>query len=130
MKRLAVINVVGLNRSLIGEWSPHIAKFARAGIVRTLNPVLPAVTCSVQSSMLTGVAPSQHGVVGNGWYNRELAEVQFWKQSNHVVQCPKIWDELKRLDPSFTSPASVRPTGERLQSTTCRSMWMKARSSV
>ena len=23
--------------------------------------------------------------MGNGWYNRELAEVQFWKQSNHLV---------------------------------------------
>ena len=98
----AVILVVGLNRSLIGEWSPHIKAFAEAGIVRSLNPVLPAVTCSVQSSMLTGLPPREHGIVGNGWYSRELAEVQFWKQSNHLVRGEKIWETARFRDQSFT----------------------------
>jgi predicted AlkP superfamily pyrophosphatase or phosphodiesterase len=25
--------------------------------------------------------PREHGIVANGWFNRELAEVHFWKQS-------------------------------------------------
>jgi len=99
---VAVILVVGLNRSLIGPHSPRIKAFADAGIVRTLKPVLPAVTCSVQSSMLTGLPVRQHGVVGNGWYHRELAEVQFWKQSNHLVHGEKVWETAKRRDPSIT----------------------------
>ena len=45
---------------------------------------------------------SEHGIVGNGWFNRELAEVQFWKQSNHIVHGRKIWDELRARDPKFT----------------------------
>jgi predicted AlkP superfamily pyrophosphatase or phosphodiesterase len=40
--------------------------------------------------------------VANGWYNRELAEVQFWKQSNHLVHGRKLWEELREREPSFT----------------------------
>jgi predicted AlkP superfamily pyrophosphatase or phosphodiesterase len=52
--------------------------------------------------MLTGLAPAQHGVVGNGWYSRDLAEVQFWKQSNHLVHGEKVWETAKRRDASVT----------------------------
>jgi predicted AlkP superfamily pyrophosphatase or phosphodiesterase len=102
VKRTAVINVVGLTQSLIGEHTPRIAAFMKSGALANVAPVLPAVTCSAQSTYLTGKMPSDHGIVGNGWYNRELAEVQFWKQSNHVVRGEKIWDALRARDPKFT----------------------------
>jgi predicted AlkP superfamily pyrophosphatase or phosphodiesterase len=96
MKRLAVINVVGLIEPLIGEHTPRIAEFRKRGALAHISPAFPAVTCTAQSNYLTGKTPSQHGIVGNGWFNRELAEVHFWKQSNHLVQQPKIWDELRK----------------------------------
>ena len=102
VKRTAVINVVGLTESLIGEHTPRIAEFRQRGALTHITPAFPAVTCTAQSNYLTGTPPSQHGIVGNGWYNRELSEVHFWKQSNHVVQADKIWDELKARDPQFT----------------------------
>src|SRR5271167_5027237 len=102
MNRLAVINVVGLTESLIGEHTPRIAEFRKRAALANIVPAFPAVTCTAQSNYLTGATPSQHGIVGNGWYNRELAEVQFWKQSNHLVQGRKIWDELRELEPKFT----------------------------
>lgn len=102
MKRTAVINVVGLSEALLGEHTPRLAEFARHGARARVTPVLPAVTCSAQSTYLTGQPPSQHGIVGNGWYNRELAEVQFWRQSNHLVQGNKIWDHLRARAPQFT----------------------------
>ena len=37
--------------------------------------------------------------MGNGWYDRESAEVRFWKQSNHLVHGEKIWDQLKQGNP-------------------------------
>jgi predicted AlkP superfamily pyrophosphatase or phosphodiesterase len=89
MNRLAVINVVGLTESLIGEHTPRIAEFRRRGALAHIAPAFPAVTCTAQSNYLTGKLPSQHGIVGNGWFNRELAETQFWKQSNHIVQAQK-----------------------------------------
>ncbi|MBI4327521.1 MAG: alkaline phosphatase family protein [Chloroflexi bacterium] len=102
MKRAAVINVVGLTESLLGPATPRIDDFLRKGAKATLAPAFPAVTCTAQANYLTGMRPVQHGIVGNGWYNRELAEVQFWKQSNHLVGARKIWEDLRDLDPKFT----------------------------
>jgi predicted AlkP superfamily pyrophosphatase or phosphodiesterase len=95
MNRLAAINVVGLTDALIGEHTPRIAKFRGGGTTATIVPAFPAVTCTAQSNYLTGQTPAQHGVVGNGWFNRELAEVQFWKQSNHIVHGQKLWAALR-----------------------------------
>ena len=97
----AVINVVGLSRSLLGH-APRLSAFAQQGGVRALRPVLPAVTCSVQSSMLTGAPVREHGIVGNGWYDRTLADVQFWKQSNRLVGGEKVWETARRRDPTVT----------------------------
>jgi predicted AlkP superfamily pyrophosphatase or phosphodiesterase len=94
MNRLAVINVVGLTEALIGEHTPRIAEFRRRGVLAHIAPAFPAVTCTAQSNYLTGKPPSEHGIVGNGWFNREFAETQFWKQPNHIVHGKKIWDEL------------------------------------
>ncbi len=102
MHNTAVILVVGLNESLIGDRCPRIRDFMKAGAMRRLRPALPAVTTTVQSSMLTGLPPSQHGIVANGWYNREMAEVQFWKQSNPLVQGEKVWETARKRDDSFT----------------------------
>jgi predicted AlkP superfamily pyrophosphatase or phosphodiesterase len=95
MNRLAVINVVGLTESLIGEHTPSIAEFRKRGTLAQIAPAFPAVTCVAQSNYLTGKTPSEHGIVGNGWFNRELSEIQFWKQSNHIVHSNKIWDALR-----------------------------------
>ncbi len=102
MNRLAVINVVGLTEALIGEHTPRIAEFAKRGSLAKISPAFPAVTCTAQSNYLTGKTPTEHGIVGNGWFNRELSEIHFWKQSNHVVQSLKIWDELRARDPKAT----------------------------
>ena len=100
--RLAVIDVVGLTPGLIGPDTPRLAQFAAKGSLASINPAFPAVTCSAQSNNLTGQKPARHGIVGNGWYDRDLAEVQFWKQSNRLVQAPKIWERLREKDPGFT----------------------------
>ncbi|MDB6036715.1 MAG: alkaline phosphatase family protein, partial [Verrucomicrobiales bacterium] len=95
MKRIAVLNVVGLCESLLGENTPAINSFLANRSKAVIEPAFPAVTCTAQSNYLTGQLPSAHGVVANGWYHREMAEVQFWKQSNHLVSAPKIWNDLR-----------------------------------
>ncbi len=102
MKRTAVINVVGLSESLLGESTPRLNAFRVRGSLTRLEPVFPAVTCTAQSTYLTGLTPAEHGIVANGWYNRELAEVQFWKQSNRLVGGKKIWETLRETNPGFT----------------------------
>ena len=95
MKRVAVINVVGLSQDLIGEHTPNISAFASNSSVQQFLSSLPAVTCTVQSSILTGSEPSEHGIVANGWHDRVTKETSFWKQSNALVHGTKIWDTLK-----------------------------------
>ena len=102
MRRTAVINVVGLTEGILGPASPRINAFLQAGAKANVSPVIPAVTCTAQSTYLTGKMPSDHGIVANGWYHRELAEVQFWKQSNLLVHGRKVWEELRELIPGFT----------------------------
>jgi predicted AlkP superfamily pyrophosphatase or phosphodiesterase len=98
-----VVNVVGLTPGLIGEHTPALRAFRDTYASRPLVTILPAVTCSVQSTFVTGKLPREHGIVGNGWYFRDLAQVWLWRQSNQLVQGDKVWDEAKRRDPSFTS---------------------------
>ncbi len=102
MKKTVVINVVGLTKRLIGEHTPFIKSFLEKGKTSYIEPILPAVTCAVQSTYVTGKWPSEHGIVGNGWYFKDECEVKFWKQSNKLVQQPKLWDELKEKHPNFT----------------------------
>jgi len=102
MTRTAIINVVGLSESLLGEHTPRINAFRARGTLTRIEPAFPAVTCTAQSTYLTGLTPAQHGIVGNGWYNRELAEVQFWKQSNRIVEGTKLWETLRETNPGFT----------------------------
>jgi predicted AlkP superfamily pyrophosphatase or phosphodiesterase len=97
-----VLNVVGLTPALIGEHTPALKAFRDGYALRPLTTILPAVTCSVQSSMLTGKLPREHGIVGNGWYFRDLSQVWLWRQSNQLVQGDKVWDEAKGRDPSFS----------------------------
>lgn len=102
MHKTVVVNIVGLSSSLIGEHTPFLKQYVSAAHLQTIQPLLPAVTTSVQSTYLTGKGPEEHGIVGNGWYDRSDCEVKFWKQSNKLVQAAKIWERAKKEDPSFT----------------------------
>ena len=101
MKRIAVLNVVGLTKGLLTRNLPRIRQIA--GILETasFSPVFPAVTTTAQATYLTGTSPVDHGIVGNGWYEREDAEVRFWKQSNHLVRGEKLWEAIGRERSDF-----------------------------
>jgi predicted AlkP superfamily pyrophosphatase or phosphodiesterase len=99
--KTVVINAVGLTPKLL-EHMPVTRQFAKQSGVATIGHVLPAVTCSVQATYLTGTFPAEHGIVGNGWYFRDECEVRFWHQSDKLVQRPRIWDVARQRDPSFT----------------------------
>ena len=103
MRPTLVLNVVGLSPSLLGGDTPHLSALASEGVLRPLETITPAVTCSVQATLLTGRLPREHGIVGNGWYFRDLAEVMFWRQSNHLIQSRQVWDLGRDRNPDFTS---------------------------
>ena len=94
MNRVAVLNVVGLTKAVL-EHMPRLQRWAESREVVSFKPAFPAVTCTAQSSYLTGKPVGEHGIVGNGWYDREEAQVKFWKQSNHLVKGEKVWEGLE-----------------------------------
>lgn len=102
-KPLVVINVVGLAPGQVGERTPNLKRLAQQGFMRPMGTVLPAVTCSAQSTLLTGLLPRDHGIVGNGWYDRELAETFFWRQSNKLVGGERVYEAAKKRDPNYTT---------------------------
>ena len=98
---LVVLDVVGLTPRALADM-PNLRALGERGFTAGLDTVLPAVTCSVQSTFLTGELPSGHGIVGNGWYDREMGEVAFWRQHNRLVRGEKIWQTARKAKPDLT----------------------------
>lgn len=90
MSKVCIINVVGLTPELL----PHAPRIASLGPYQNLQPPVPAVTCTVQATLLTGTMPNRHGIVGNGWYHRDSAEIRFWQQSNRLIQGDLLYRDV------------------------------------
>lgn len=88
MSSVCVINVVGLTPSLLA----HAPRIAELGAGKGWISPYPAVTCTSQATMLTGLSPREHGIVGNGWYFRDTGEIRFWQQSNRLMQGEKLYE--------------------------------------
>ena len=102
MQQTVVIDVVGLTPRMLGADTPNLVRLSQRGGVRNLGAVTPAVTCTAQTTLLTGLLPRQHGIVANGWYFRDLSEIWFWRQSNALVTGEFVWDAAKARDSAFT----------------------------
>ncbi|WP_020521539.1 nucleotide pyrophosphatase/phosphodiesterase family protein [Catelliglobosispora koreensis] len=96
---LVVLNVVGLNPSLL-EHMPNLRRTCQHS--SRLEPILPAVTCSMQATLLTGEMPREHGIVGNGWYFRDLGEVLLWRQHHALMGGEKLWQAARQVYPDYT----------------------------
>jgi predicted AlkP superfamily pyrophosphatase or phosphodiesterase len=101
MHKTVVIDVVGLTGAALRS-APRLGTWAERGVLARIRAAFPAVTCTAQADYVTGRRPSTHGIVGNGWYVRDECEVRFWRQSNQLVQAPKVWEAARAQDASFT----------------------------
>ncbi|MFE6971968.1 alkaline phosphatase family protein [Isoptericola sp. NPDC057653] len=102
MKPVLLLDVVGLTARALAHM-PRLRRLAAGGWSSELATVLPAVTCSVQSTLLTGLMPAQHGAVGNGWYFRGLGDVHLWRQHNRLVAGEKLWEAGRAADPEYSA---------------------------
>ncbi len=91
MPKVCVLNVVGLTPKLLA----HAPRIAQLGEAKPWRAPVPAVTCTSQATMLTGLAPREHGIVANGWYYRDTAEIRFWQQANSLVQGEKFYEGIE-----------------------------------
>lgn len=95
MAPLVLIDAVGLTAGLL-PLAPRLSALASSGWAVRLREVLPAVTCAAQASLLTGVTPDRHGIVGNGWLYRDTGEVRFWQQAHHLLQAETLYEAARR----------------------------------
>lgn len=95
MGRVCLIDVVGLTPAHLGPDTPNLARLATEGFSLPMEGVVPAVTCTAQATMLTGSLPREHGIVGNGWFFRDLGEVLFWRQSNALIEGEKLYEAAR-----------------------------------
>jgi len=95
LRPLVWLDVVGLTPRLL-EHAPRLKALAEEGCSKPLGGIVPAVTCAAQGTALTGLAPSGHGIVGNGWFHRDTGEVRFWLQSNALIQGETLYAAARR----------------------------------
>jgi predicted AlkP superfamily pyrophosphatase or phosphodiesterase len=101
-KNVVLLSIPGLRASDLASM-PRLQEISKRGDSRPLTPSFPAVTCSVQANMTTGVGPEKHGVIANGFYWRDKGQVEMWTAWNSAIEAPQLWETLKQRDPSITS---------------------------
>jgi len=99
---VVLLSVPGLRGEDIARM-PRLSGLTRDGDRAELAPTFPAVTCSVQANMTTGLPPSEHGVIANGFYWQDRREVEMWTSPNDCILRPQLWDILHKNDPRTTS---------------------------
>jgi predicted AlkP superfamily pyrophosphatase or phosphodiesterase len=104
--RVLLIDVAGLSYRFLQPPfdAPAIRGIARdGGTLAALKPSFPALTCPVQATLTTGVGADRHGIVANGYYDRDRLRATFWEQSDGLVQAERIWTRARRKRPGFRS---------------------------
>jgi hypothetical protein len=87
-RRLLVVQVAALGWRLLQDNGLR----AVAGLeFRPADAVFPALTCPAQASFRTASPPSQHGMISNGLYFRQLHRPLFWEQSADLITGKRIW---------------------------------------
>lgn len=103
--RVLLLNVAGLATAHLKrkDLTPNLNALLENGFSIPLRPSFPAVTCSVQATLLSGRQPDEHGIIANGFFDHDSFEAKFWEQPSSLVQAPRLWDILKHAKPSLTT---------------------------
>lgn len=103
-EHLIVLSIPGLRPGDVDKaTTPTLYALADRGSLAQLAPTFPCVTSCVQASMWTGTGPGEHGVIANGFYNRDRAEVEFWVGRNGVIAGEQIFSAIRSGRRGLTS---------------------------
>ncbi|MFW6171227.1 MAG: alkaline phosphatase family protein [Planctomycetota bacterium] len=99
---LLIINVAGLGTSAVGPLTPNISRLSEKGTgALAVKPPVPALTSPCQATLLTGSPPAEHGIVSNGWYFRDLAQILNWQRSGNLVAGESLWQAARVVSPNL-----------------------------
>src|SRR5258706_11604899 len=100
MKSVLLVDIVGLTPRLLSERTPNLLALGKSGAMAPMTTVLPAVTCSAQATMLTGLAPSGPGALGHGWVDPARGEGAPSGPANPPADGAAAHPAPKPLDPT------------------------------
>jgi len=92
MRKLLVIQVAGLGHDFATRYG--VSEVGGCAL-RPLRPVFPALTSTAQATLRTGLQPSQHGMIANGFFDTVLRKPLFWEQSAALVSGPRVWQTFR-----------------------------------
>jgi predicted AlkP superfamily pyrophosphatase or phosphodiesterase len=92
MKKLLLIQTAGLGYDFALR---NTVREIDGVEVRPLQPVFPALTCTAQATLRTGLPPARHGMPANGFFDAALRKPFFWEQSSALVQGPRLWEAFR-----------------------------------
>lgn len=90
--RILAVQVAGLGYDLLASAGRLDWRGLR---FEPMETVFPALTCTAQGTFRTGLPPTRHGMVANGFYHAGLHRPLFWEQSADLVAGPRIWDRYR-----------------------------------
>ncbi len=102
-----VIHVPGLSPGLMKRLDrmPTLKSLVATGFFKPLRPTFPALGPSVDTSILTGKNPKDHGILGTVRFDRETFQTYVHENSARLVTGDRIWNVAKRKKNDFTTAA-------------------------
>ncbi len=104
-RALIIVSIDGLPADYIDNAAvkmPVLHRLIKAGArARSMRSVYPTVTWANHSSMITGVTPARHGVIGNSYYDRnaEKEVMLLWDpvfDKDRILTAPTLYDVAHR----------------------------------
>ena len=92
-----VLNIVGPDAGLL-QACPTPARHCRTRLSRIIAPTFPPLTRGVDGDRTTTI---EHGIVGNGWYDRE-SRSPLLEAIGPAVRGEKVWETARHRDPKCT----------------------------
>jgi predicted AlkP superfamily pyrophosphatase or phosphodiesterase len=99
-KKLLLLEVPGFSRHLL-DHAPKLRARMEAQSWGRFDPVFPALTLPSHVSLLNGCSPAEHGLLANGFHDRDLNQTFMWPQSEALVRGEPIWESLKKERADF-----------------------------
>lgn len=99
---LVVVSIDGMRFDMLNRGlTPNMQSMARSGVAAPLQPQFPAHTFPNHFTMVTGLFPARHGIVGNVFFDPQTESV-FAYDNTTLVRQSKWW-QAQPVPSQFTS---------------------------
>lgn len=93
-----LVSVDGLRADYLDRGvTPNIAALAAAGVRGAMRPSFPSLTFPNHYTLVTGLRPDDHGIVGNTMFDSDIPGVRFSLGNHDAVVDRRWWDEAEPI---------------------------------